>query len=69
MQILGTMLLRVITLHFSTAMDGFDDTPLTDLIRDKAVVSLREHFFVRNETPYLVVIVVYDPVQGQYKAI
>ena len=63
------MLIRVITLRFSTAMDGFDDTPLADFIRDKAVVSLREHFFVRNETPCLVVIVVYDPVQGQYKAI
>jgi len=57
------MLIRVITLRFSTAMDGFDDTPLTEFIRDKSVVSLREHFFIRNETPYLVVVVVYDPVR------
>jgi len=57
------MLIRVITLRFSIAMDGFDDTPLTDFISDKSVVSLREHFFIRNETPYLVVVVIYDPVQ------
>ncbi len=57
------MLIRVITLRFSIAMDGFDDRPLTEFIKDKSVVSLREHFFIRNETPYLVVVVVYDPVQ------
>lgn len=57
------MLVRVITLRFSTVMDGFDDTELTDFIKDKSVISLREHFFIRNETPYLVVVVVYDPVQ------
>ncbi len=57
------MLIRVITLRFSIAMDGFDDTPLTEFIKDKSVISLREHFFIRNETPYLVVVVVYDPVQ------
>ena len=57
------MLIRVITLRFSIAMDGFDDTLLTEFIKDKSVISLREHFFIRNETPYLVVLVVYDPVQ------
>ena len=57
------MLIRVITLRFSAVMDGFDDTPLTEFIKDKSVISLREHLFIRNETPYLVVIVVYDPVQ------
>ena len=57
------MLIRVITLRFSIAMDGFDDTPLTEFIKDKSVVSLREHFFIRNETPYLVVVIIYDPVQ------
>jgi len=57
------MLIRVITIRFSIAMDGFDDTPLTEFIKDKSVVSLREHFFIRNETPYLVVVIIYDPIQ------
>ena len=56
------MLMRIITLRFSAALDGFDDSPLIDFIKDKTVVSLREHFFIRNETPYLVVLISYEPV-------
>jgi hypothetical protein len=57
-----TMLIRIITLRFSAALDGFDDNPLTEFIKDKSVVSLKEHFFIRNETPYLAVVVIYEPV-------
>lgn len=56
------MLIRVITLRFSVALDGFDDSSLTEFIKDKSVVSLREYFFIRNETPYLAVVVTYEPV-------
>ena len=56
------MLIRIITLRFSAALDGFDDSPLTEFVKDKSVVSLREHFFMRNETPYLTVVVTYEPV-------
>lgn len=56
------MLIKIITLRFSAALDGFDDSPLTEYIKDKSVVSLREYFFIRNETPYLAVVVVYEPV-------
>ncbi len=56
------MLARIITLRFSVALDGFDDRPLTEFIKDKSVISLREYFFVRNETPYLTVVVIYEPV-------
>jgi len=56
------MLVRIITLRFSAALDGFDDSPLTEFIKDKSVISLREHFFIRNETPYLTVVVIYEPV-------
>lgn len=56
------MLIRIISLRFSAALDGFDDTGLTEFIKDKSVVSLREHFFIRNETPYLAVVVTYEPV-------
>jgi hypothetical protein len=56
------MLIKIITLRFSAALDRFDDSPLTEYIKDKSVVSLREHFFMRNETPYLAVVVVYEPV-------
>ncbi|ACF47379.1 HRDC domain protein (plasmid) [Prosthecochloris aestuarii DSM 271] len=56
------MLIRIVTLRFSAALDGFDDSPLAEFIKDKSVLSLREHFFIRNETPYLAVVVIFEPV-------
>ncbi|MFQ5583847.1 MAG: HRDC domain-containing protein [Calditrichia bacterium] len=61
------MLIRIITLRFSAALDGFDDSSLAEFIQDKSVVSLREHFFIRNETPYLAVVVTYEPVLASAK--
>jgi len=61
------MLMRIITLRFSVALDGFDDEPVIDFIKDKSVLSLQEHFFIRNESPYLAVVVVYEPVQEPQK--
>jgi len=56
------MLVRILTLRFSTALDAFDDTPLVEFIKDKAVLSLKEYFFIKNETPYLAIIISYEPV-------
>jgi ATP-dependent DNA helicase RecQ len=42
-------------------LDGFDDAPLRDFIKDKEVLSIRDHFFVKNEVPYLAVIINYRP--------
>lgn len=51
---------RVITLRFSSMMEGFDDAALRDFIKDKEVHALRDHFFVRNDVPYLAVMVSYS---------
>lgn len=53
------MLTRVITLRFNGMLDGFDDAPLHDFIRDKEVVSVHDHFFVRHDQPYLAMVVSY----------
>jgi ATP-dependent DNA helicase RecQ len=53
------MLTRVITLRFNGVLDGFDDAPLRDFIKDKEVISIRDHFFIRNDQPYLAVVVNY----------
>lgn len=50
---------RVITLRFNELLDGFDDVPLRDFLKDKEVVSVHDHFFIRNEQPYLAVVVNY----------
>lgn len=46
-------------MRFNSLLDGFDDAPLRDFIKDKEVISVRDHFFVRNDQPYLAVVVNY----------
>jgi ATP-dependent DNA helicase RecQ len=53
------MLTKVITLRFSSTLDGFDDTPLRDFIKDKEVVSMQNHFFIKNDSPYLTIVINY----------
>jgi ATP-dependent DNA helicase RecQ len=53
------MLVRVMTLRFDSVLCAFDDTPLRDFLKDKDVLSVREHFFVKHDTPYLVLLVTY----------
>ena len=53
------MLARVMTLHFDTVLGGFDDTPLREFLKDKDVLAIRDHFFIRNDVPYLALIVTY----------
>ncbi len=54
------MLTKIFTIRFSEAKDCFDDTELRDFIKNKEVLSLREHFFQRHEIPYLTVMVNYN---------
>ena len=53
------MLARVLTLRFDPALEAFDDGPLQQFLRAKQVHEIREHFFVREGTPYLAVLVTY----------
>ena len=50
------MLARVITLRFDSVIGSFDDGPLREFLKDKEVLSIRDHFFVKNEVPYLTVL-------------
>ena len=54
------MLVRVLTLKFDSVIGGFDDSLLRDFVKDKEILSIRDHFFTRDELPYLVVIVTYN---------
>ena len=53
------MLARVLTLRFDPALEAFDDEPLQEFLKAKEVFAIRDYFFVRNEVPYLAVIVTY----------
>lgn len=54
------MLTKIFTLRFNELTDSFDDTPLQEFIKNKEILSLRDHFFMRHEVPYLAVIVSYN---------
>lgn len=54
------MLARILTLKFDPVLGSFDDTGLRDFVKDKEVLSIRDHFFTRDEVPYLAVIVTYN---------
>ncbi len=55
------MLLRTITLKFNSVTGQFDEDQLQDFIKDKEILVVREHFFIKHETPYLVVFITYLP--------
>ena len=53
------MRVKLMTFRYSATLGGFDDTPLCAFIRDKELLSLREHFFAVNEVPHLACVVTY----------
>ena len=53
------MLARLVTLRFDPVIEAFDDTPLQEFLKGHEVFAIRDHFFVRNEVPYLALLVTY----------
>ncbi|MBL8695350.1 MAG: HRDC domain-containing protein [Planctomycetes bacterium] len=54
------MRVHLLTLRFSPSIGGFDDRPLTDFVRDKELLSIREHFFLVHEVPHLACVLTYQ---------
>jgi hypothetical protein len=59
------LLIKVFTLKFSESTDGFQDEPVRAFMLDKEITSVREHFFIRNNVPYLVIVISYTPGSAQ----
>lgn len=55
------MLVRIFTLTFNSAQGGFEDSELREFMRDKEIIAITDHLFIRNEIPYLTLIVKYYP--------
>jgi ATP-dependent DNA helicase RecQ len=53
------MRVRVFTLGFNPALGRFDDESVQGFLADKEVVSINDHFFVCDGTPYLSLVVCY----------
>jgi len=65
------MQVRIFSLSFEPGNRGFNDAELRDFMKDVEVISVSDHLLIRNETPYLVLILKYNsyaigssPVQG-----
>jgi superfamily II DNA helicase RecQ len=53
---------KVVTLCYAPSLQGFDDRPLSEFVRDKEVLQVREHFFCVHDLPHLACLVTYqDP--------
>ena len=55
------MLVKIFSLTFNSVRGGFDDSELRDFMKDKEIISITDHLFVRNEIPYLTLIFKYFP--------
>jgi len=50
------MQVRVFTLSFNSALNGFDDDEVREFVKDKEVLSVRDHFFAKDESRHLAVV-------------
>ena len=55
------MLLKIFCLTFDSMMGGFNDQEVREFFKEKEIISIRDHLFIRNEVPYLTLIVKYFP--------
>lgn len=62
---MSSMLVKIISLAFHSASGGFSDEELRDFIKDKEVIAINDHLFVRNEIPYLTLIIKYFPLRAE----
>jgi ATP-dependent DNA helicase RecQ len=53
------LLVKIFTLEFSETLGGFDDEEMRSFMRDKRILSVREHFFMKDSLPYWTVMLVY----------
>jgi hypothetical protein len=51
-----TMFVHIITLRFNAALEAFDQTPLQEFVKDKRLLTIRDHFFTCDEVPYLTLV-------------
>jgi ATP-dependent DNA helicase RecQ len=55
------MLVKVFSLPFDSALGNFNDKELREFLKDKEVISIQEHFFMKNEVPFLTMVIKYFP--------
>jgi superfamily II DNA helicase RecQ len=54
------MRVKLFTFRYSATLGGFDDSVLSDFVRDKEIVAFREHFYAVNEVPHVTCVLVHQ---------
>lgn len=54
------MRMKILTFRYSETLGGFDDTALVEFIRDKTVLSSREHFYGVSDVPHITCVLAYQ---------
>ena len=55
------MLIKVITIPFSSAFGGFNDEELRSFLSDKELISANDYVFTKGDVPYLTLVLRYFP--------
>ena len=53
----GAMQIKIFTLGFDPQLGGFDDSAVQEFLKNKEVLSISEHFFIKSDVPYLTFII------------
>ncbi len=53
------MQIRIFTLRFSPVTESFDDSAVAGFLADKEALSIRDHFFTKDDVPYLTLVIRY----------
>jgi ribonuclease D len=55
------MLIKIFTLKFSPGVEGFDDEKIRLFMVGNEIISVREHFFIKDNVPYWTLLLAYNP--------
>ena len=53
------MQIRIFTLRFSPVTESFADSAVAGFLADKEALSIRDHFFTKDDVPYLTLVIRY----------
>lgn len=59
------MLIKVVTIPFSSAYGGFNDEELRAFLSDKELISANDYLFTKGDVPYLTVVLRYFPYRAE----
>lgn len=63
------MMIKIVTIPFSTAYGGFNDEELRGFLADKELISASDYLFTKDDIPYIAVVLKYFPYRTEAQPI